>query len=104
VDPTAALFQPRSHTTTSPSSRRPEFPHGLGLGIDQETADETVRALRGLGLSRGKEERTAPGVPVLVAVVVAGHTLHLLPEMAMPALAFVAVRGVQCQRAWARRR
>ena len=55
----------------------------LGLRIDQETADETVRSLRGLGLSPEKKSDARPGVPVLVEVVVAGHTLHLLPEMAM---------------------
>lgn len=60
----------------------------LGLRIEQETADETVRSLRGLGLSAEKKTDARPGVPVLVEVVVAGHTLHLLPEMAMPGPGF----------------
>ena len=62
----------------------------LGLRIDQETADETVRSLRRLGLSPEKKSDARPGVPVLVEVVVAGHTLHLLPEMAMPGPGFRA--------------
>jgi catechol-2,3-dioxygenase len=60
----------------------------LGLRIDQESADDTVRSLRGLGLSAEKKSDARPGVPVLVEVVVAGHTLHLLPEMAMPGPGF----------------
>ncbi len=60
----------------------------LGLRIEQETADETVKSLRGLGLSAEQKSDARPGVPVLVEVVVAGHTLHLLPEMAMPGPGF----------------
>lgn len=60
----------------------------LGLRIEQESADDTVRSLRGLGLSPEKKSDARPGVPVLVEAVVAGHTLHLLPEMAMPGPGF----------------
>jgi Glyoxalase/Bleomycin resistance protein/Dioxygenase superfamily len=60
----------------------------LGLRIDQETADETLQSLRGLGLSPEKKSDARPGVPVLVEVAVAGHTLHLLPDMAMPGPGF----------------
>ncbi|MEA2950394.1 MAG: hypothetical protein QOI40_5724 [Alphaproteobacteria bacterium] len=60
----------------------------LGLRIEQETADDTVKSLRGLGLSAEKKTDARPGVPVLVEVVVAGHTLHLVPEMAMPGPGF----------------
>ena len=60
----------------------------FGLRIDQESADDTVRSLRGLGHSPEKKSDARPGVPVLVEVVVAGHTLHFLPDMAMPGPGF----------------
>lgn len=60
----------------------------LGLRIEKEAADETVRSLRALGLSPEKKSDARPGVPVLVEAVVAGHTLHFVPDMAMPGPGF----------------
>src|ERR1700758_3660728 len=37
----------------------------LGLRIDQESADDTVKSLRGLGLSAEKKSDARPGVPFL---------------------------------------
>lgn len=55
----------------------------IGLQVSgDETVDDLIKRLGGMGLAPQIKHDARPGVPVLVEVTdIGGHTFHLLPEM-----------------------
>jgi catechol-2,3-dioxygenase len=62
----------------------------IGLRIAPESAEDTVRTIKQLGLSPAAKSDARPGVASLVEVEVGGHMFHLIPEMTMTGPGFRA--------------
>jgi len=60
----------------------------IGLRIVQEAPETTIQNLRNLGLSPVIKTDARPGVSTCIEVMVAGHMIHLLPDMEMPGPGF----------------